>query len=106
MKWSEMHMNLKIRLIASTATTLLYFMIFPFLALYFVEVFGAAVTGVLLVGVQCCAIVCKFWAGAWCDRYGRRPFLLAGNVGKALGFFAMSVGVIWDVPVFIFVGYT
>ncbi|MGL4523760.1 MAG: MFS transporter, partial [Bacilli bacterium] len=106
MKWSSIHRNIKIRLFDSIVTGMLFYMIFPFLAVYFVEMFGAIATGILLAGVQCLTILSKLMAGYYCDLFGHRKFLLGGIFGKIIGYMCMSIGVIFQLPLLILVGYT
>ncbi|WP_430787745.1 MFS transporter [Virgibacillus flavescens] len=86
----NLHNSIKIRIYLQFATNLASMMIFPFIAVYFSQQVGAAITGVLIVLVICSGIVGGFLGGYWSDQFGRRKLLILSELGIGLSFLAIA----------------
>ncbi|RSK55209.1 MFS transporter [Bacillus canaveralius] len=84
--------NLKIRLIGEGLFNLLYWMYFPFIAVYFSEALGNHMAGMLMTIPPLIGILGSMVGGDLTDRLGRRPVMLLGSSLKMVMFalFAMS----------------
>jgi MFS transporter, DHA1 family, multidrug resistance protein B len=84
---------MKTRLIGETLFNILYWMYFPFIALYFSDTFGKNVTGILMSVPPLVNILGSLLGGHLSDRLGRRPVMLLGaflQVGM-FALFAVSI---------------
>ncbi len=52
MKWKDWDLNLKVRLLGEFLTNVLFWMFFPFMAIYFSEHLGKELAGILLIASQ------------------------------------------------------
>ena len=66
---------LKVRLFGEFFSNLSFWMVFPFLAIYFAEEFGASAAGMLLVFSQLFSVAANLVGGYCADRFGRRTML-------------------------------
>ncbi|MBP0723744.1 MFS transporter [Bacillus sp. RG28] len=92
MKLQLWDVNLKIRLIGETLFNLLYWMYFPFIAVYFSEALGKHMAGVLMSVPPIIMILGSMVGGNLADRMGRRPVMLIGTSIRTIMFalFALS----------------
>ncbi|NGQ96194.1 MFS transporter [Brevibacillus sp. SYP-B805] len=92
MHWLSWDLNLKIRLLGETLFHTLFWMFFPFMALYFSDAFGKNVAGILLTVPPLVGIFGNLLGGYLSDRFGRRPAMLLGSFMQAAMFalFALS----------------
>lgn len=92
MKVQLWDVNLKIRLIGETLFNLLYWMYFPFIAVYFSEALGKHMAGVMMSVPPIIMILGSMVGGNLADRMGRRPVMLIGTSIRTVMFalFALS----------------
>jgi DHA1 family multidrug resistance protein B-like MFS transporter len=92
MQWLSWDLNLKVRLIGETLFHTLFWMYFPFMALYFSDAFGKDVAGVLLTVPPLVGIIGSLLGGYLSDTLGRRPAMLLGAFLQSAMFalFALS----------------
>ncbi len=64
--------NLRIRLIGESFVGVTFWMIFPFIAIYFSSMFGRERTGVLLVISRLFSVIANLLGGYFADRFGRK----------------------------------
>ncbi|WP_199614185.1 MDR family MFS transporter [Paenibacillus alkalitolerans] len=88
MQWISWDMNLKIRLIGETLFNLLFWMYFPFIALYFSDAMGKETAGILMSVPPLIGMIGGMLGGYVSDRFGRRPAMLFGAFLKT-GMFAV-----------------
>jgi MFS transporter, DHA1 family, multidrug resistance protein B len=90
LKWD---INLRVRLIGETLYNTLFWMYFPFLTLYFSDLFGKNIAGLLMSIPPLIGIFGSLLGGYLSDRWGRRPTMLLGAFMQAVmfGLFAMSI---------------
>ncbi|SFS97928.1 MDR family MFS transporter [Marininema halotolerans] len=78
--------NLKIRLFGEGLLNILFWMFFPFLAVYFSDAFGKGLAGILLVVSNVFGVLTNL-IGGWCaDRFGRRRMMLIAAIGEGICF--------------------
>lgn len=82
--------NLRVRLAVGFVHRLLGAMITPFMAIYLAREIGVAVTGLLMTVVAIVGVVAGLSGGPLADRLGRRPLLIAGELGTALCYLGMA----------------
>ncbi|MDU4698529.1 MULTISPECIES: MDR family MFS transporter [Paenibacillus] len=83
--------NLKIRLVGEALFNLLFWMYFPFIAVYFGTALGNRTAGLLMALPPLFSMVGNLVGGALADRIGRRPVMLAGALIQALMFVLFAV---------------
>ncbi|KFZ43407.1 MFS transporter [Anoxybacillus flavithermus] len=83
--------NLRIRLIGESFVGVTFWMIFPFIAIYFSEMFGKEKTGVLLAISQLFSVIANLLGGYFADRFGRKKMMVVAACGQALAFFLFAL---------------
>lgn len=84
MKFRDWDLNLKVRLAGEILFNCLFWMYFPFMTLYFVDEFGAAVTGFLMMIPPVLAVFSDMYGGYCADRFGRKRMMIIAVGGEAL----------------------
>lgn len=100
--------NLKVRLIGEAFTGISFWMVFPFLTVYFSGTLGREITSLLLIFSQVVAVFCGLFGGYFADQYGRKRMMLIAIAGEVIGYglFAISSFGQIDSAVLGFVGFT
>lgn len=100
--------SLKIRLIGELFMNTSFWMVFPFLAIYFAEEFGKEAAGLLLVLSQVFSVAANLVGGYCADRFGRRTMLVLSSFGLGAAFllFAVANSPWYESPVLGFVAFT
>jgi MFS transporter, DHA1 family, multidrug resistance protein B len=80
-------------------------MLVPLMVIHFATLYGAATTGLLTVVAAGVAIGATFLGGHLSDVYGRRPTLLAGEVGGFLAYAGLVLADGWGNGVATYVSY-
>ncbi|MED0687872.1 MFS transporter [Anoxybacillus ayderensis] len=83
--------NLRIRLIGESLVGVTFWMIFPFIAIYFSEIFGKEKTGILLVISQLFSVIANLLGGYLADRFGRKKMMVFAACGQALAFLLFAL---------------
>lgn len=86
MRWKEWDLNLKIRLLGEGMFGILFWMFFPFMAVYFAEAFGKAVAGTLLILSQVIGVFANLIGGYCADRFGRKRMMVISAAGQGIAF--------------------
>ncbi|GAB1533448.1 MULTISPECIES: MDR family MFS transporter [Brevibacillus] len=89
MSFSQLHPNIRIRIVTSFLTRLVGNMIFPFMAIYFSAKLGPAITGLLLILTVCAQILMGFYGGYLADRWGRKKVMVYGQWIQCCALFIM-----------------
>ncbi|KQL32436.1 MULTISPECIES: MFS transporter [Bacillaceae] len=99
---------LKVRLFGEFFSNLSFWMVFPFLAIYFADEFGTSMAGILLVVSQVFSVGANLIGGYCADRFGRRTmiFLSATVEGIAFILFAFANSPWMDSPIVSFIAFT
>lgn len=86
-------LNLKVRLIGETLFTLLFWMYYPFLTIYFSDSFGKSIAGLLMSVPPLISVVGNLLGGYLSDSLGRRQAMLSGTLIQVFMFalFALSL---------------
>lgn len=100
--------SLKVRLFGEFFSNLSFWMVFPFLAIYFADEFGTSMAGILLVISQVFSVGANLIGGYCADRFGRRTMLFFSATAEGLAFvlFAFANSPWLDSPVLSFVAFT
>ncbi|WP_312115964.1 MDR family MFS transporter [Brevibacillus reuszeri] len=91
MNFSDLHPNIRIRIVTSFLTRLVGMMIFPFMAIYFSDKLGQALAGVLLFVTICAQILMGFYGGYLADRWGRKKVMVYGQWVQCFAFVIMAL---------------
>lgn len=86
MNFRALHPNIKLRLGVGFVQRLLGIMLMPLMVIHLAALYGAAAAGVLTLVVAAAGIASNFLGGHLADVYGRKPLMVAGEVGAALTF--------------------
>ncbi|MBB5178809.1 MULTISPECIES: MFS transporter [Planococcus] len=91
MKIKDWNRSLKVRLVGEFFMNTSYWMVFPFLAIYFAEEFGKGMAGLLLVISQVFSVAANLVGGYLADRYGRRRMLIIASIGQGFAFLLFAL---------------
>jgi len=102
MDFSNWDLNLRVRLIGESINNILFWMIFPFMTLYFIEQFGEKLTGTLMMIPPIVGVLANLIGGYTADRFGRKRMMVIafGVQGIGLLFFAFSPSPWFDYIIF------
>lgn len=108
MRFSSWDINLKVRLYGEAFVDISFWMIFPFLTLYFSETLGRATAGLLLIISQIITAFTGLLGGFLADKYGRKRMLLVAISGEIAAFilFAFARSSLIDSPLLVLVAFT
>ncbi|WP_226659456.1 MDR family MFS transporter [Pseudalkalibacillus hwajinpoensis] len=100
--------NLKIRLFGEGMMNILFWMFFPFMAIYFSDSFGKGMAGLLLVLSQVVAVIANLVGGYCADQYGRKQMMFLSAIGQGLTFivFALANSPWFDSPMLTFISFS
>lgn len=95
--------NLKIRLAGETLFNLLYWMYFPFIAVYFSRTLGFSWAGLMMMVPPIISLIGNIIGGNLADSFGRRPVMLLGAAVQTMMFmlFAISANSLFDYMAFL-----
>ena len=108
MRIRDWNRSLKVRLYGEFFSNLSFWMVFPFLAIYFAEEFGTSMAGILLVISQVFSVAANLIGGYCADRFGRRTMLFLSATAQGFTFllFAYANSPWLDSPTLSFVAFT
>jgi MFS family permease len=108
MKWKDWDANIKVRLIGEFFVSLLFWMFFPFMAIYFSDELGKETAGLLLVLSQVVGVITNLVGGYCADRYGRKKMMVISAWGQAATFifFVLANSPWLDSPVLTFIAFS
>ena len=108
MKIRDWNRSLKVRLVGEFFMNTSFWMVFPFLAIYFAEEFGKGIAGLLLIISQMFAVAANLLGGYCADRFGRKRMLVSAATaqGFAFGLFAIANSPWLSSPELSFVAFT
>ncbi|AWZ05910.1 MULTISPECIES: MFS transporter [unclassified Streptomyces] len=86
MSFRELHPNIKLRLGVGFVQRLLGIMLMPLMVIHLAALYGAATAGALTLAVAVAGIACNFLGGHLADVHGRKPLMVAGEIGATLTF--------------------
>ncbi|MGU9544579.1 MFS transporter [Bacillus cereus] len=90
MRFKDFHRNIKIRIIIALLSGSIGGMIFPFMAIYFVDNFGPRIAGILLLINVILGILVTFIGGYVADKFGRKKIILSVEFIRLIAFIIMA----------------
>jgi MFS transporter, DHA1 family, multidrug resistance protein B len=108
MKWKDWDRNLKVRLLGEFSINTLFWMFFPFMAVYFSDELGKQMAGLLLVLSQVIGVFTNLVGGYCADKYGRKKMMVIAAWGQVFTFaiFVMANSPWLDSPVLSFIAFS
>jgi DHA1 family multidrug resistance protein B-like MFS transporter len=91
MRYRDLHINIKVRLVEAFLVNLVGNMIYPFMAIYFAERYGSAITGYLFMANILIGLFFGLYGGVLADRYGRRRMLRIAETGRVLSLLIIAL---------------
>ncbi|MEC2160133.1 MFS transporter [Virgibacillus halodenitrificans] len=89
-KFHQLHRTIKIRLLLQFAINVTTMTILPFIAIYFSNLVGAAITGVLVILVLLSGIAGGLLGGYWSDKMGRKKLMVMAECGIGFTFLLIA----------------
>ncbi|MCL1630341.1 MFS transporter [Sporolactobacillus sp. CPB3-1] len=86
----SLHTNIKVRLLTSFISRFVGNMVFPFMAIYFAQEFGAATAGILLLFNVLASLTVSFFGGYASDRFGRKRMMILAQTIQIAAFIIMA----------------
>lgn len=91
MNVSSLHPNIRLRIAVGFVQRLLSIMLMPLLVIHLAVLYGPAVAGALTVAVAAAGIAANFLGGHLADVHGRRPVMVAGELGATVTFALLAL---------------
>ncbi|KAA0544598.1 MFS transporter [Bacillus sp. BGMRC 2118] len=86
MRLRDWDLNLKVRLYGEFFVNVLFWMFFPFMAIYFSDEFGKENAGLLLIVSQIFGVIANLIGGYCADHFGRKRMMVISTYGQAFSF--------------------
>jgi MFS transporter, DHA1 family, multidrug resistance protein B len=108
MRWKDWDLNLKVRLYGEFLINVLFWMFFPFMAIYFSEHLGKELAGILLILSQLLGVVANLVGGYCADKYGRKKMMVFSAFGQGIAFifFAFANSPWFESPMLAFICFS
>ncbi|MEU0334061.1 MFS transporter [Streptomyces sp. NPDC006193] len=87
----SLHPNIKLRIGVGFVQRLLGIMLMPLMVIHLAGLYGAATAGVLTLAAAAAGIASNFLGGHLADAHGRKPLMVAGELGAALTFALLAL---------------
>ncbi|AZM92598.1 MULTISPECIES: MFS transporter [Streptomyces] len=91
MNFRQLHPNIKLRLGIGFVQRMLGIMLMPLMVIHLATLYGAAAAGALTMVVAAAGIAANFVGGHLADVHGRKPLMVAGEVGATLTFALLAL---------------
>ncbi|MFH9601570.1 MFS transporter [Streptomyces rochei] len=91
MRFRELHRTLRLRIVIAFVQRFFDIMLVPLMVIHFAKLYGVATAGLMTLAVSAAAITCNLVGGHLSDTYGRRPVLLAGELGAGLSYAGLAL---------------
>ncbi|QXE02043.1 MFS transporter [Terribacillus sp. DMT04] len=88
--FKSLHPNIRIRIYTSFMSRMIGSMIFPFMAVYFVQETNATIAGVLMMINIIIQFLASLYGGHLADRIGRKRMMVLGETAKTAAFIGMA----------------
>ncbi len=108
MRLRDWDINLKVRLYGEFFVNVLFWMFFPFMAIYFADEFGKVTAGLLLIFSQVFGVLANLVGGYCADHFGRKRMMVLSSYGQGISFFIFAfANSVWlDSPLISFICFT
>ncbi|WP_186577536.1 MDR family MFS transporter [Aquibacillus kalidii] len=90
-KFKDYHINIKIRIVQIFLADMVSGAIFPFMAIYFSQYFGAKLTGILLLLNIVIGMVAGMYGGYYADLMGRKKLMVIAGIIRMFAFIIMAL---------------
>ncbi|MRH42184.1 MFS transporter [Aquibacillus halophilus] len=97
-RFRDYHKNVKIRIIQIFFSDMVAGAIFPFIAIYFSEYYGATITGLLLFINVVIGLIVGLYGGYYADLIGRKKLMIIAGFIRMFAFIVMAIA---NSPLFI-----
>lgn len=91
MSFLKLHINIKLRLVVQFISIVGSNMIFPFLAIYFSEKLGSAITGILIFFMVLMGVLGNFIGGYFADHWGRKKWMVFSEIFVTISFLLIAL---------------
>ncbi|KPU56628.1 MFS transporter [Bacillus wiedmannii] len=88
--FKKLHINVKIRLIEQFASSLTGNMVFPFMIIYFSQVFGERITGIIFIINVIISFISGIYGGHFADKIGRKKIMVYAEVFRFVALLIMA----------------
>ncbi|WP_146548501.1 MFS transporter [Rummeliibacillus suwonensis] len=102
-QFKDLHFNVKVRLFEQFASNIAGNMIFPFIIIYFSQVYGAAMTGVIFVINTVISFLVGLLGGHFADKYGRQKILAFSEIVRCLSLIIMAFSFLGNANLIVFI---
>ena len=83
--------NLKVRLFGEGLINILFWMYIPFMSIFFANLYGKKIAGMLLILSQLISVLANLIGGYCADRYGRKKMMFIAAVGESITFLGFAL---------------
>ncbi|WP_226037954.1 MDR family MFS transporter [Aquibacillus saliphilus] len=90
-RFRDYHKNVKIRIIQIFFSDMVAGAIFPFIAIYFSEYYGATITGILLFINVIIGLIVGLYGGYYADLIGRKKLMVIAGIIRMVAFIVMAI---------------
>jgi MFS transporter, DHA1 family, multidrug resistance protein B len=91
MRFRDLHINIKVRIIVLLFQNVTSNMILPFMSIYYAHHFGGEVTGIIMMITVLGSILSSFYGGYYADILGRRTMLIKSEQIRFISFILMAM---------------
>jgi DHA1 family multidrug resistance protein B-like MFS transporter len=108
MRLRDWDFNLKVRLYGEFFVNVLFWMFFPFMAIYFSEEFGKDKAGLILIVSQVFGVFANLVGGYCADHFGRKRMMVISTFGQGVFFliFALANSIWFESAIISFICFT
>ncbi|MBM6617723.1 MDR family MFS transporter [Bacillus suaedaesalsae] len=108
MRLRDWDINLKVRLYGEFLVNVIFWMFFPFMAIYFSDEFGKENAGLLLIVSQIFGVIANLIGGYCADHFGRKRMMVISTYGQGFSFllFAFANSPWYESPIISFISFT
>ncbi|WP_018132432.1 MFS transporter [Effusibacillus pohliae] len=91
MRFRDLHINIKTRLIVSFFQRASQSMVFPFMSIYFADHFGPTIAGLLMLATVIAGLLSSFFGGYYADVKGRKKVLVVSELIRFVSLLFLAV---------------
>jgi len=104
MSFKNLHKNIKVRIVERFLNSLVAYMVFPFMIIFFAEVYGGVVAGIMFAINTFITLSVSLYGGIITDRIGRKKIMVYSEYIRFLAtiIMVMSTPTLWNSPITIY----